>query len=316
VIEQMLRTGDPGFTVDVGKNSGENLRNACGEATSRETDDICNLGSLNMGRFNDIGDFEHAVECATAFLLAGSVYTDVPYTDVDKVLTKNRRLGLGLMGIHEWLLKRGYRYEPNDELWQWLKVYDKGSNTAAKKYADEWGLKRPKKVRAIAPNGTTGIVAETTGGIEPIFCVAYKRRYLKGTSHFYQYVVDPVAKRLIEEGVDPSLIEDAYTLSQDVERRVSFQAWVQQVVDQAISSTINLPKWGTEFNNSNLVRPFGNMLMKYLPKLRGITCYPDGGRGGQPLNPVSYAEAVGQEGIELVEEQQDICSLRGGNCGD
>jgi ribonucleoside-diphosphate reductase alpha chain len=316
VIEQMLRTGEPGFTVDCGKNLGENNRNACCEVTSKDTDDICNLGSLNLGRIDDIQEFERLVEVGTAFLLAGSVYTDVPYTDVDKVLSKNRRLGLGLMGIHEWLLKRGYGYEPNDELWQWLKVYEKVSTSAARKYADEWGLKRPKKVRAIAPTGTIGIVAETTGGIEPIFCVAYKRRYLKGTSHFYQYVVDPVAKKLISEGVDPDMIEDAYTLAQDVEKRVRFQAWVQQVVDHAISSTVNLPKWGSEFNNSNTVRPFGNMLIKYLPQMRGITTYPDGSRGGQPLNPVPYSEAVGQEGVELVEEQANVCDLRGGSCGD
>jgi ribonucleoside-diphosphate reductase alpha chain len=316
VIEQMLRTGEPGFTVDTGKNAGENCRNACCEVTSKDTDDICNLGSLNMGRFDDIVDFERAVEVGTAFLLAGSVYTDVPYTDVDKVLSKNRRLGLGLMGVHEWLLKRGYRYEPNDELWKWLKVYEKVSNSAARKYADEWGLKRPKKVRAIAPNGTVSIVAETTGGIEPIFCVAYKRRYLKGTQYYYQYVVDPVAKRLIEEGVDPGAIEDAYSLAQDVERRVRFQAWVQQVVDHAISSTVNLPAWGTEFNNKNLVRSFGNMLIKHLPHMRGITTYPDGSRGGQPLNPVPYAEANGQEGVEIVEEQANVCDLRGGSCGD
>ena len=315
VIEQMLRTGEPGFTVDSGKNTGEELRNACCEVTSRDTDDICNLGSLNLGRIESVEELEHLVDIGSAFLLAGSVYTDVPYADVDKVLTKNRRLGLGLMGIHEWLLKRGKRYEPDDELWQWLKVYER-SGKYANKYADEWGLKRPKKTRAIAPNGTTSIVAETTGGIEPIFCAAYKRRYLKGSTHYFQYVLDPVAKRLIESGVDPDQIEDAYTLAQDVERRVRFQAWVQQVVDHAISSTINLPAWGSEWNNSKLVRPFGDMLIRHLPDMRGITTYPDGSRGGQPLNPVPYMEAAKQEGIEMVEEQQNVCDLRGGSCGD
>jgi ribonucleoside-diphosphate reductase alpha chain len=88
------------------------------------------------------------------------------------------------------------------------------------------------------------------------------------------------------------------------------------VVDHAISSTVNLPAWGTEFNNKNLVRSFGNMLIKHLPHMRGITTYPDGSRGGQPLNPVPYSEAFGQEGVELVEEQANVCDLRGGSCGD
>lgn len=287
----------------------------CCEVTSRDTDDICNLGSLNLGNIETKEELEALVEMASAFLLAGSVYTNVPYTDVDKVLSKNRRLGLGLMGIHEWLLKRGKPYGPDDELWQWLKVYEK-SGKYANKYADEWGLNRPKKTRAIAPNGTTAIVAETTSGIEPIFCVAYKRRYLKGAEHYFQYVVDPVAKRLIQQGVDPGKIEDAYMLAQNVERRVNFQAWIQQVVDHGISSTVNLPSWGSEWNNAKLVRPFGEMLLKYLPNLRGITMYPDGSRGGQPLNPVPYKVAAEQEGIEMVEEQANVCDIRGGSCGD
>jgi ribonucleoside-diphosphate reductase alpha chain len=315
VIEQMLRTGEPAFTVDVGDNAGEDLRNACCEVTGSDTDDICNLGSLNLANIDDIDELKHLIDIGTAFLLAGSVYTDVPYTDVDKVLSKNRRLGLGLMGIHEWLLKRGKPYGPDEELGLWMNAYAK-SGKFANKWAAEWGLKRPKKTRAIAPNGTTSIVVETTGGIEPIFCAAYKRRYLKGTQSYFQYVVDPCAKRLISQGVDPNSIEDAYVLAQDVERRVAFQAWVQQYVDHAISSTINLPAWGSEFNNKNLVRSFGSMLIRYLPQMRGITTYPDGSRGGQPLNPVPYREAVDQEGVELVEEQQNVCDLRGGSCGD
>jgi ribonucleoside-diphosphate reductase alpha chain len=315
VIEQMLRTGEPGFSVDVDRASGEDLRNACTEVSSRDTDDICNLGSINLDQVETIDEFKAMVELSTAFLLAGSVYSDVPYSDVDKVLSKNRRLGLGLMGIHAWLIKRGKKYGPDEELGLWLNAYSK-SGRSANKWADEWGLKRPKKTRAIAPNGTTSIVAETTGGIEPIICVAYKRRYLKGKEYFYQYVVDPVAKRLIAEGVSPDMIEDAYMLAQDVERRVAFQAWMQQYVDHGISSTINLPPWGTEFNNKHRVRDFGSMLIRYLPQLRGITTYPDGSRGGQPITPIPYSEAVEQEGIEMVEEQINVCEIRGGSCGD
>lgn len=315
VIEQMLRTGEPAFTVDVGDNEGEDLRNACCEVTGSDTDDICNLGSINLANVDNIDELKHLINLGTAFLLAGSVYTDVPYTDVDKVLSKNRRLGLGLMGIHEWLLKRGKPYGPDEELGLWMNAYAK-SGKFANQWAAEWGLKRPKKTRAIAPNGTTSIVVETTGGIEPIFCAAYKRRYLKGTQSYFQYVVDPCAKRLISQGIDPDMIEDAYVLAQDVERRVAFQAWMQQYVDHAISSTINLPAWGSEFNNKNLVRSFGSMLIRYLPQMRGITTYPDGSRGGQPLNPVPYKEAVSQEGVEMVEEQQNVCDLRGGSCGD
>ena len=315
VIEQMLRTGEPGFSVDIGKNTNETLRNACGELSSRDTDDICNLGSINLARVESLDEFKILIDLAMAFLTAGSVYSDVPYSDVDKVRSKNRRLGLGLMGVTEWLLKRGRPYAPDEELGEWLAAYAK-SGRSANKWADEWKLSRPKKTRAIAPNGTTSIIAETTSAIEPIFCVAYKRRYLKGERYFYQYVVDPCARRLIESGVDPSKIDDAYTLAQDVEKRVAFQVWVQGYVDHCISSTINLPAYGSELNNQRTIRPFGSMLMRYLPQLRGITCYPDGSRSGQPLTPVPYEEAVAHEGAELIEESVDVCELRGGSCGD
>ena len=315
VIERALKTGEPGFSVDLGDNALEILRNACCEFSSVDQDNACNLGSLNLARIESIEEMHELIELATAFMLAGSVYTTVPYKEVDRVITKHRELGLGLMGVHEWLLTRGKPYGPDPVLGEWLAEYAR-ADAPARKWAKEWGLKRPRKTRAIAPNGTTAIVAETTGGIEPIFCVAYKRRYLKGSVHCAQYVIDPVARRLIDSGVDPDSIEDAYALAQNPERRIAFQAWVQQYVDHAISSTVNLPPWGSELNNASLVRPFGEMLLRYLPRLRGITMYPDGGRSGQPLVPVPYEEAAGRVGCEIVEEQMDVCSLKGGSCGD
>lgn len=314
VVRQMLETAEPGFSVDVGKNAGENLRNACTEITSYDTDDICNLGSINMARVSSLQEMEELVELGVQFLLAGTVYSDLPYSDVEKTRTKNRRLGLGLMGLHEWLLQRRKRYGYDSELEKYLKVYAK-STEVSHKYARMWGLTLPSKTRGLAPNGSIGIVAETTTCMEPIYCVAYKRRYLKGNVVHYEYVVDPTAKRLIDQGVDPELIEDAYTLAEDVERRIAFQAWIQEYVDHAISSTVNLPAWGTELNNESRVHEFGDMLMKYLPKLRGITCYPDGARGGQPLTPVKLSTALKHAG-EVFFEQADVCDItKAGSCG-
>lgn len=313
-VRQMLKTAEPGFSIDTGANDGESLRNACTEVTSRDDSDICNLGSINLARVESLEEFTRLVDLGVSFLLAGTVYSDVPYPKVDQMRTKNRRLGLGLMGIHEWLLKKGKKYGPDPELEEYLKVYAT-STEIARRQATAWELSKPKKTRAIAPTGTIGIVAETTTGIEPIFCVAYKRRYLKGDVTHFQYVVDPAAQRLIEAGVDPDAIEDAYTLAENVERRVEFQAWVQQYVDHAISSTINMPSWGSELNNEKLVRPFGVMLMKYLPRLRGVTCYPDGARGGQPLTSVRYSTAVKHVGQVFVESA-DVCELtKAGSCG-
>jgi ribonucleoside-diphosphate reductase alpha chain len=290
-VKQMLSTAEPGFSIDVEDNAGESLRNACTEITSKDDSDVCNLGSVNLSRINSLAEMREVVELGTLFLLAGSVYSDVSYPKIDQMRTKNRRLGLGLMGIHEWLLKNGKQYGPDSELEEYLKIYAQSTNISHK-YADKWGISRPVKTRAIAPNGTIGIGAETTTSGEPIFCVAFKRRYLKHTIWNYQYVVDPTADRLIKAGIPADQIEDAYKLAENVERRVAFQAWLQQYVDHGISSTINLPAWGSEFNNESRLHDFGNMLIKYLPKLRGITCYPDGARGGQPIVPTQYSTAI------------------------
>ena len=315
VIKRMLKTGEPGFSINCGENSKEILRNACTEITSADDSDICNLGSINMARIGSLEEMEHVVRLGTIFLLAGTIYSDVPYEQVRIVRDKNRRLGLGLMGLHEWLLRRGKRYGPDAELQKYLEIYKNISRNTADFNADLLNISRPVKVRAIAPTGTIGIIAETTTGAEPLFAAAYKRRYLKGSAWRYQYVIDPVAKSLVDAGINPDNIEDAYSI--DPKRRVEFQVWLQKYVDHGISSTINLPAWGSEENNEDTTRDFGNMLIQHLPNLRGITCFPDGARGGQPLTSVNYKTAAKQVG-EVFFESVDVCDLKsggGGSCG-
>lgn len=276
----------------------------CTEVSSRTNRDMCNLGSANMSRIATKEEFAEVVELGTLFLLCGTLYSKLPVDAMYKVREKNRRLGLGLMGVHEWLLTRGRKYGPDDELCEWMQVYTM-SGSFANRYADKLGISRPIATRSIAPTGTISIVAETTSGIEPVFAVAQKRRYLEGKTWKAQYIVDATAKRLIDEkGVDPALIEDSYTLAEDVERRIQFQSWMQRDVDHSVSSTVNLPRWGSSINNESTVSSFGKTLMKYLPRLRGITAYPDGARGGQPLNRVPYTDAIMRLGKTIVESSE------------
>jgi ribonucleotide reductase alpha subunit len=294
----------------------------CTEVSSEDDSDVCNLGSINLGRIDTLPQFADAVRAATIFLLCGTMVADLPYAKVDEIRRKNRRLGLGLMGVHEWLIQRGYRYEMNNELRQWLQVYRDVSRQTADEVADALGISRPVACRAIAPTGTIGILAGTTTGIEPLYAVAYKRRYLKnGKDWMYQLVVDSTAKRVIEKyGVDPESIESAIDLARDPARRIAFQADIQDYVDMSISSTINLPAWGSPENNPDTVQSFAETLATYAPRLRGFTAYPDGARGGQPLVRVPYGEALqsyGQEFQETVVESHDICVIggKGGVCG-
>jgi ribonucleoside-diphosphate reductase alpha chain len=319
-VRQALSTAEPGFSFNFFDKENETLRNACTEVTSADDSDVCNLGSVNMSRIETLAEFSDVVRLSTEFLLCGTFVAHLPYEKVAKVREKNRRLGLGLMGIHEWLLQRKMPYEVTPELHRWLAVYKGVSDDASEKAAARMGVNAPVANRAIAPTGTIGILAGTTTGIEPIFAVAYKRRFLKGTKWHYQMVIDGTAQELISRyNTDPNQIDSAIGLASDYERRIKFQADVQDYVDMAISSTINLPAWGTAGNNEDTVAPFAATLAKYAHRLRGFTCYPDGSRGGQPLTEVPYEDAKAKLGETFEEhiEQHDVCSItgRGGTCG-
>jgi ribonucleoside-diphosphate reductase alpha chain len=316
-VRQAMSTGEPGFSFNFGDKENETLRNACTEVTSEDDSDVCNLGSINIGSVENLAEFKHIVELASKFLVCGTLRADLPYDKVRQVREKNRRLGLGLMGIHEWLLKKGYKYEVTEELHNWLAVYRDESERAANEHCDRLYISHPVAYRAIAPTGSIGILASTTTGIEPLFAVAYKRRYLtEGTKWRYEFVVDGVADRLIREyGIDPSKIDTAYSLAHDYERRIKFQADIQDYVDMSISSTINLPSWGSKGNSEQDVGRFAKTLAKYAPRLRGFTAYPDGARGGQPITEVEYSEAIKHKGV--IYDEVDICQItgKGGSCG-
>ena len=314
---QALMTGEPGFSFNFGDKENETLRNACTEVTSEDDSDVCNLGSVNMGNISTLEQFRDVVRLSTYMLVCGTITADLPYDKVYEVRKKNRRLGLGLMGVHEWLLKRGYQYGMNPELRSWLEVYKAESERAGKELCDKLGISRPIAFRAIAPTGTIGILAGTTTGIEPLYAVAYKRRYLEGGSNWkYEYVVDSTAEALINEhGLDGDTIETASTLASDYRRRIEFQADIQDYVDMAISSTNNMPSWGSDLNNEDMVQDFAHTLAEFAPRLRGMTVYPDMARGGQPLNAVQYSEAMDGRGVVYEENGDAACDGKAGVCG-
>jgi len=313
-VRQAMMTGEPGFSFNFGEQQDETLRNACCEIVSADDSDVCNLSSINLAEIEDIEELREVTALVTKFLMCGLRRAELPYAKVYDVRQRNSRLGLGLMGMHEWLLSRGSKYEVTDELKTWLSTWQKVSDKHAKDMANEWHMVNPKGVRAIAPTGTISILAGTTSGIEPVYSVAFKRRYLtEGTKWKYEFVIDGPAQTLIDRGVKPSKIESAVDLSADPERRIKFQYEVQRYVDQAISSTINLPQWGSELNNESLVKQYAEWFKKYAKGLRGITVYPNGARGGQPITAVPYEEALSKRGVVYEDNSEAQCLS--GVCG-
>jgi ribonucleoside-diphosphate reductase alpha chain len=316
-VRQALKTAEPGFSFNFGDDKDNIGRNVCMEFTTDEDNDLCNLGSVNFSRIVDLDELRDVVRLASMFLICGSIRADLPYEGMQEVRERTRKIGLGIMGVHEWLLLRGDKYEVTPELHEWLAIYEIESKHSADAFCDWHDINHPTAYRAIAPTGSIGILAGTTGGIEPLYAIAYKRRYLVGQDEWnYEYVIDNIAKMLVEEHkLNPKDIDTALSLASDVERRIKFQADVQDYVDMAISSTINLPAWGTEFNNEDRVQEYADLIFKYAPRLRGLTFYPDGSRGGQPLTEVDYYYAKDKEGV--VYSEHDVCDIaHGGSCSD
>ena len=108
-VKQALSTAEPGFSFNFFEKEHETLRNACTEVTANnhnaadggDDSDVCNLGSLNFARIADVSQLRNVVELATKFLICGTLRAQLPYEKVYRTREKNRRLGLGLMGLHE-----------------------------------------------------------------------------------------------------------------------------------------------------------------------------------------------------------------------
>jgi ribonucleoside-diphosphate reductase alpha chain len=316
-VLQACKTSEPGFAFNLYENECDVARNACTEVTSMFDGDVCNLGSVNMSRINSIDEFEDVCRLANMFLICGTLVAELPYEKVSLVREMSRKIGLGLTGVHEWLIKRNYKYEFNDELHKWMEAY-KNSSIHADNFINILGITPLVKYRAVAPAGTLSILAGTSSGIEPIYAKGTKRKYLKGEEWVEETYVDPTVKFIIENNnIDHRDIETSMDLSKDVERRIKFQADMQDYVDMGISSTINLPAWDTEYNNENTVKDISLLIRKYAKRLRGLTFYADGSRGGQPLEQVPYEEAVKKETTNNKDQIifMEETSCKGGSCG-
>lgn len=308
----MLRTGEPAFrnqSLILRDDPTGSTGNPCQESVLNH-EGTCNLGSIVMPRIRDLRHLEYVTRIAVQFLYNGSVKATYPTSNIAAQAERHRRIGLGFMGLHEWMLLNGGRYEWSPRLASWLSTWQQVSDDEATRYAKQHNGARSQVVRAIAPTGTISIIAQTTSGIEPIYALAYKRRYYEHGTLKFQYVIDPTAQRLIDQGVAPESIEDAFGLSHDIERRINVQAHIQEYVDQAISSTVNLPSW--ESMGPEDVTRFEQLMTEYLPRLKGVTTYPDGARSGQPITHVPYAEAAADLGVAFTEDGDRCVS---GVCG-
>ncbi len=359
IVTSAWATGDPGlFFIDRANahnptpNVGQfESTNPCGEVPLLPFES-CNLGSINLSKMiKDCAgptkcqiDWEHlrrTVRLAVHFLdnvIDASIY---PLPQIDRMTKANRKIGLGVMGFAEMLLRLGIPYDSEEAVAKGEEVMSFIYEEAKKASADlaevrgsfpnfkgsKWekagytGM-RNATVTTIAPTGTIGIIAGTSSGIEPIFAISYARQVLGGTTLLETNAVfEEVAKErgfysrelmleiskkgtIAERGDIPGDVRRLFVTAFDVapEWHVRIQAAFQKYTDNAVSKTVNLPQTATVED----VRAI--YLMAYDLGCKGITIY----RYGSKPTQVLY---VGKpEEKRIVEEPVTATSEFTGGC--
>ena len=278
----------------------------------------CNLGSINLERYVDekgnfmIDEFKDTVGIATRFLDNVIDYNLERHAlDTQKENAQNdRRVGLGILGLGDMLVRMGIKYDSEDALQtvdQVMKIfcdtaYETSSELAKEKgsfpyfkwngYRKSKFIKNlPKSLRdkikedgirnstvlTVPPTGSGAIVARVTSGIEPIFATSYKRRVKKNDGfgrEFDEYkVYHPIIEKLF--GDDENLPDHVIT-AHDIDPyfRVKMQGVIQKYIDSSISSTVNLQ------NDIKKETVADIYMTAYKANLKGITVYREGSREG------------------------------------
>lgn len=354
IIQNALRGGEPGLLNGYLANRMNNIwydrplicTNPCGEIWLAAYDCCC-LGALVLPRFISNGKIDwvllgNTIRSAVRFLDNVLTVNNYPLPEIRQTCSDIRRIGLGIMGLHDMLLMLGMRYADPDSLELIDKVmcfikettYDAGVELAIEKgpfpkFDPEKYLKggfaktlRPKlraKIKehgirfcaglTIAPTGTTAIVCGCTSGIENSFGPGWLRRYWDDDVLKEEMVINPLFKQMVETGKDVSHFQSVYELT--LRDHFEVQRVCQRHLDNACSKTINVPQGVS-------AEELGELYMEYFPELKGVTIYPEGSRENQPIVPLS-TEAVmkiladdGQKVVDATTFGGDSC--RNGVC--
>jgi len=305
--------------------------NPCGEQPLLPYD-ACNLGSANLLKFvlEDRTDLDwealkQTIKIGIHFLDNIVEINEFPVQEIRDMVSKGRRIGLGIMGFADALFKLGVRYD-SDKGIEWAEKIMKFVTESAREatcelakirgvfplweksvYANTDYKPRNMSLTTIAPTGTISILADTSSGIEPVFSLGYKKNFVEGKTvyNINQTLVDELKKRgiyseeLMEKivenggilkGVDkiPQELKDVFITALEIEPEwhIRIQAAFQKYTDNAVSKTINLPETATIDDVRQAY------LKSYFLGTKGITIYRSGSRSFVPMQKVKEKPAV------------------------
>ena len=332
VVHNAWRNGEPGV-VFIDRVNVQNptprlgaieATNPCGEAPLLPYES-CVLASINLSHFLqatppgctiDWDRLRRIAHMGVRFLDNVITVTRFPLPQIEHITVANRKIGLGVMGFADMLIRMGIAYdspaavETAEEV---MAFVSREADAASEELADERGpfpnfdqsiyAGRDRPLRnairtTIAPTGSLSIIAGCSGGIEPIFAVAFKRRVLDGTPLEEVHpdflplcrrqgftVSDELMREVLQTGrvrpreEFPEVVRRLFVTSLEVPalQHLKVQAAFQRHTDNAVSKTLNLPAESTPDDVREI------FLNAYELGCKGVTVYRDTSRLSQVL---------------------------------
>lgn len=329
MVMMAWKNGEPGVifidrinannpTPDIGDIESTN---PCGEQPLLPWES-CNLGSINLEKMMTNGDLDWSklrktVHLAVRFLDNVVDVNKYPLKEIEDMTKANRKIGLGVMGFADMLIKMGVRYDSEESVKLAEKIM-KFIRDEGRKMSEDLGKekgsfpnfkksplnKRHKHMRnatvtTIAPTGTISVIADCSSGIEPIFAVSYVRDVSDSLGHELVEVNQRFETMMIERGLYnedlikkiaqhgsiqeikeiPKDVRNIFVTALDIapEWHVRLQAAFQKYTDNAVSKTINFPNWATPHDVEKA------LMLSWKLGCKGITVYRYGSREKQVL---------------------------------
>ena len=350
IVHNAWETGEPGV-VFIDRINEHNptpqlgrleATNPCGEQPLLPYE-ACNLGSINLGLFvrnpctpDAAVDWEalrDTIHVATRFLDNVIDANNYPLPEIERICRDNRKIGLGVMGFADALFKLGVPYNSEAGVgWgeQFMKFMNDEGHNCSEELARERGcfanwkgsiwhtrhnrMMRNAAVTTVAPTGTISIIANCSGGIEPLFSLAFVRNVLRGQVPSERPLVevndtfrevalrrgfysDELIERIAHEGtlahIDqvPEDIKRVFVCAHDItpDWHMRTQAAFQRHCDSSISKTINFPHEAAQADVEQIYR------LAYELRCKGVTVYRNGCRAGQPMALKSDEQALAED---------------------